>query len=155
MSEHVRRVGSNYSFFYFIVLFGVIGVFAFQMYQKPRSVQMEFFPAAAKVYQGDKVICERSPCEIALSFWPEPLTVKAKNFINQDISLVNLKHFTTGSQIYNINLVGDVAPLPDSIERNKLTQPIVRTEIPPAPVLVPPKPPVQSVVRPKTTTEND
>ena len=106
MSEHVKRAGRDYTVFY-ILLIGLLLILVgkfFDFYKLPRTAYVETTPKAARIYSGDILICEATPCEISLRFWPETVWIRRDNYYDKQLPVFNPDHFMAKHQTYSIPL---------------------------------------------------
>ena len=115
MSEHIERVGQNYSGLNVLIL-GLLVCLGFYIYNVPRTAYVETTPNIAQIYLGDNLICDYSPCELDLPFWPSKISVRADGHAPQDISILNLEHFTKGQQKFSLTLTPHVKLKPKVIK---------------------------------------
>ena len=125
MSEHIERVGHNYSGLNVLIL-GLLVCLGFYIYNVPRTAYVETTPKIAQIYLGDNLICDYSPCEINLPIWPTRLSILADNYSPQEIYVLNLNPFTQGQQTYKI----DLSPYVTSPPKINITPEAKKAEVP-------------------------
>lgn len=144
MSQHVQRAERDYSIFY-ILFVAVLAIILIYFYSLPRSVTVKTIPEQAKIYLGDDVVCETSPCDINLSIWPKTIAVDAPNYHSQRVRVLTQEHFFKGHQNIDITLKPIIRPLPQ-----KLTPPLDEKSEPSNPNITDKKdePPKLVIVKP-------
>ena len=115
MSQHVQRVQQDNSIFY-VLLCGLLLVLVVYYLDRPRTAYVETVPSTASIYLDNKLLCEQSPCELDLPFWPSTISVRADGHAQQDISILNLEHFTKGQQKFSLTLTPHIKLKPKVIK---------------------------------------